>query len=90
MLNDDWKLLEWITINDITLLCYYNGDLKQSGICIFNLEEQLTELATKSPYSTWGYCEYAIFNLHTLKEAAEVYGLYLKDLQNNNLWWQNG
>lgn len=88
--NDkDWKLLEWITINDITLLCYYNGDLKQSGLIIFNLESQPNELSRRSPLSTWGYCTHAVFNMHTLKEAAEIYGLYLKDIESDNVWWEN-
>ena len=89
MLNKDWKLLEYITINDRTLLCYYNGDLNQSGLLIFHLTDTPNELSRRSPYATYGYCTHIVFNMHTLKEAAEIYGLYLKDINDENFWWEN-
>jgi hypothetical protein len=87
--NDEWVLLEQCSINDRTILCYYNSNIKQSGIIIFNLTEQPNSLSKKSVYSTWGYVTYCVFKLNTLAEAAEVYGLYLQDMEKDNFWWEN-
>jgi hypothetical protein len=88
-LNDDkWRLLEEYTFNGITILAYYNGELKQSGILLFNYEKQPNELSKKSPNTHWGFVTHCVFNMHTLSEVAEVFGLYLKDIENENLWWE--
>jgi hypothetical protein len=83
-----WKLLEQITINDRSLICWYNPNDGVISLSLFHLTDQPNELSKKSPYSTWGYVTYLVTNMMTSVEAAEVVGLYLKDIENENAWWE--
>ena len=50
----------------------------------------LTEKPTNMPIveSTWGFVRLFIDKMLTTKEAAEVVGLYMKDIENENYWWE--
>ena len=86
--DEGWKLLEQITINDRTLICWYNPDDKIISLSLFHLTEQPNEISKKSPYTTWGYVTYLTTNMMSVSEAAEVVSLYLKDIENENAWWE--
>lgn len=86
--HDGWKLLERKTINDRTLIAYYNNDTKQFNLVIFNLTEQPNELSQYSPETSWGYVTHMVSNMYKTEEAAEVVSLYLQDIEKNNYWWE--
>lgn len=83
-----WKLLEQRTFNDITIICWFNPNDNIISLSLFNLVEQPNALSRRSPFTTWGFATYMVSNMMTVKEAAEVVGLYMKDIENNNLWWE--
>ena len=86
--DQGWKLLEEITVNDISLIAWYNPNDGVISLSLFNLIEQPNALSKRSPYTTWGWVTYMASQMTTTKEAAEVVGLYLKDIENNNIWWE--
>lgn len=86
--GDGWKLLERITFNDRTLIAWYNPGNNIISIIITHLYEQPNQLSKQSPYTTWGYVTHFVQGMHTCKEAAEVVSLYLKDIENENAWWE--
>lgn len=87
--STNWKLLEEKTINDRSLVCWYEPDEKQAKFMIFHLTDQPNALSKESPYTNWGYLVYHISGLYSTKETAEVVSLYLKDMENDNCWWEN-
>lgn len=86
--DQGWKLLEQKTINDRSLICWYNPNDKIISLSIFHLTDQPNELSKRSPYTTWGYVTFMTTNMMTVQEAAEVVGLYLKDIENDNAFWE--
>jgi len=86
--QDGWKLLERYTFNDRTLIAFYNGDDGGISLILTHYDEQPNELSKKSPYTTWGYVTYAVSHMHTCEEAAKVVGLYMKDMETDNFWWE--
>lgn len=86
--ENGWKLLEEKSINDRTLICWHNPNDNIISLVLFNLTEQPNALSQRSPYSNWGYVTYMVTNMYTPKEAAEVVGLYLKDMEKENYWWE--
>lgn len=86
--DEGWKLLEEISINDRTLIAWYNPNDGIISLILAHLDEQPNELSRKSPYTTWGYITHFVTAMYTCKEAAEVVGLYLKDLEGENYWWE--
>jgi hypothetical protein len=89
MNSDNCRLLEEKTINDRTLVCWYDFDTSEAKLLIFHLTDQPNELSKKSPYTNWGYMTLFITDMYTLKEAAEIVGMYLKDIESDNFWWEN-
>jgi len=87
--QDEWKLLEEITINDRTLIAWYNPNDSIISLVITHLFEQPNELSKRSPYSNWGYITHMETNMYTCAEAAEVVSLYLQDMEKDNAWWEN-
>jgi hypothetical protein len=87
--DDGWKLLEQRTINDRTIIAWYNPTTTNISLCLFHLTDQPNSLSLNSPYSTWGYVTHMETGMYTCKEAAEVVSLYLQDLENGNYWWEN-
>jgi hypothetical protein len=86
--DGEYKLLENISINDRSLICWYNGDDKTYNISIFHLTDQPNSISKKSPLTTWGYCTFSICDIESVIEAAEVVGLYLQDMEKANYWWE--
>ena len=86
--EEGWKLLERKTINDRTLICWYNPDTNIVSLFLFHITEQPNELSKRSPYSTFGYATHYVTSMYTLKEASEVVSLYLQDMENDRFWWE--
>jgi hypothetical protein len=87
--EEGWKLLERKTINDRTLICWYNPDTNIVSLCLFHLTERPNELSKRSPESTWGFATAYVTGMYTLKEASEVVSLYLQDMEADRFWWEN-
>lgn len=86
--DEGWLLLERQTINDRTLLCWYNPENDEISISLFNLFTQPNELSKRSSESQWGFMTHFIQNIKTDIEATEVVNLYLKDMKSGNYWWE--
>lgn len=86
--NEDVKFLENISFNDRSLVAYYDPSIKTYVIILFHVSEQPNEVSKKSPYSTWGYATRVSGGIYNAKEAAEVVGFFLKDLLDENYWWE--
>lgn len=87
--DDGWLLLERQTINDRTLLCWYNPNIDQISISLFNLLEQPNQLSQMSTESQWGYMTHYIQDIKSDREATELVNLYLEDLNKENYWWES-
>jgi len=87
--QDGWKLLEERSINDRTLVAWYNPDDSIISFAIMHLTEQPNALSLRSSYTTWGYITHMESMMYTTSEAAEVVSLYLQDMENENYWWEN-
>jgi hypothetical protein len=86
--EDGWKLLEEKSINDRTLVCWYNPNDSIISLVIFHLTEQPNALSQRSPHSNWGYVTHMVTRMYTIKEAGEVVSLYLQDMEKDNCWWE--
>ncbi len=86
--DQGWKLLEQITINDRSLVCYYNPDSSVISLFLFHLTDQPNKLSKNSIYTTWGYVTHFETKMYTPEEAAEVVSLYLQDIENDVFWWE--
>lgn len=87
--DEGWKLLEQVTINDRTLIAWYNPEDSVISLMLFHLTDQPNEISKKSPYTTWGYVTRAESNIYSCEEASDVVSLYIGDIKNNNFWWEN-
>lgn len=87
--KDGYKLLEEKTINDRTLLCYYNPTDRTISLMLFHLTDQPNSVSKRSPYTTWGYLTFFTTNMMSEKEAAEVVSLYLQDMEKDNYFWES-
>ena len=86
--NPERILLEKITINERSLVAWYEVESKSISLMLFHYDEQPNALSKLSPYTTWGYLTRAEEKMMSEAEAAEVVGLYLKDIENENFWWE--
>lgn len=86
--DEGWKLLEQQSINDRTVMVWYNPNDEIISLMIFNLTEQPNKLSQNSPYTTWGYITHSETNISSCEEASEVVSLYLQDIENENYWWE--
>ena len=86
--EDGWKLLEEKTINDRTLLAWYNPREDMISLMIFHVSDQPNEFSKRSPHTNWGFATFWASEMKTPKEAAEVVSLYLKDMENERYWWE--
>lgn len=89
MNEKEWKILEQVSINDRTLLVWINPNDSIISMMLGHISERPNVLSLKSPYTTWGYITHIVSNISSTKEAAEVAGFYLKDLEQENYWWEN-
>lgn len=89
-IDDDggWLLLERKTVNDRTLLCWYNPNTDMISLSLFNLLERPNDLSKRSVESQWGYMTHYVENIKSDIEATEIVNLYMKDLQSDNYWWE--
>jgi hypothetical protein len=86
--KDGWKLLDNFCFNDRTLIAWYNPDTSSIGMFITHLSEQPNELSKLAPESTWGFITHHVSAIYTCKEAAELVELYIKDMKDENYWWE--
>jgi hypothetical protein len=86
--DDGWKLLEQVSINDRSLVCWYNPNDGVISLSLFHLTEQPNEISKRSPYTTWGFVTGMVSGMYTEREAAEVVSLYLQDIERENFWWE--
>jgi len=86
--EDGWKLLEEKTINDRTLLAWFNPNEDMVSLMIFHVTDQPNEFSKRSPHTNWGYATFWASEMKTMKEAAEVVSLYLQDMENEKYWWE--
>lgn len=86
--KDEWKLLEEKSINDRSLIAWYNPEDGVISLAITNLTDQPNEMSKRSPYTTWGYITHMETYMQTPSEAAEVVSLYLQDMEKDNFWWE--
>jgi len=87
--EDGWKLLEEYTFNDRTIIAWYNPNDSIISIIITHLLDQPNQLAKNSPYTTWGYITHMVTKMYTCEEAAKVVSLYIKDIEDENAWWES-
>lgn len=87
--EDGWKLLEQVSINDRTLIAWYNPDDGIISLMISHLTDQPNELSKRSPYTTWGYITHMVTGMYTCEEAGNVVSLYLQDMESEKYWWEN-
>ena len=87
--EDGWLLLEEKTINDRTIVCWYNPNTNNISIMIMHLTDRPNELSNRTPETQWGWVTHIKDGMCTSAEAAEVVGLYLKDMENDDYWWEN-
>lgn len=83
-----FKLLENITINDRSIVVWYNEQDKSFNLMLFHLTDQPNELSKRSPYTTWGYPTGMLNTLNSESEAAEVVSLYIQDIEKEDFWWE--
>lgn len=86
--DETHKLLEQISINERTLVATYDIANKSISMVLFHLTEQPNQISKLAAESTWGYTTHFVDKMMTEKEAAEVVGLFLKDIENENFWWE--
>lgn len=86
--DGEFKLLEQISINERTLIASYDCSKKTISLVLFHLTDQPNQVSRVVPESTWGYTTHFVDKMMTEKEAAEVVGLYLKDIETENFWWE--
>ena len=86
--DEGWLLLTRQTLNDRTLLCWYNPDLDKISISLFNLFERPNQLSRNVKEGQWGFMTHFVQNIETDIEATEVVNMYLKDLKGENFWWE--
>ena len=83
--DEGYKLLERKSVNDRTLICWYNPKEQQISLALFHT---LKNFKGSSLYSRWGYPTYYVGGMYTEDEAAEVVSLYIKDMEADNCWWE--
>ena len=86
--DEGWLLLERQTINDRTLLCWFNPKIDIISVSLFNLLKQPNSLSKKINESQWGFMTHYVSNITSDMEATEVVNLYMKDLNAGNYWWE--
>ena len=82
-----FKLLEQTTINERTLVSWYNEKHQDISIALF-ANHRPNELSKRVSQSEWGFATKFITNIATTEEASNLVGLYLKDMKNMNFWWE--
>lgn len=87
--EDGWKLLEQVSINDRTLIAWYNPEDGIISLMIGHLTDQPNELSKRSPYTTWGYITHVVTGVYTCEEAGNVVSLYLQDMESEKYWWES-
>lgn len=80
--------LEEYSFNDRSIVVWYDVHKKLASLMLFHLTDQVNEQAQKSPYTTWGYCTGILLNQMTIPEAGVVISKYIRDMENENYWWE--
>ena len=87
--EEGWLLLEQKTINNRTLISWYNLNNQKISLFLFNTAEQPNDFSKRVDKSLWGFPTYFVTNMMSTSEAAEVVSLYLQDIEQENYWWEN-
>ena len=85
--DEGFILLELIEIQGRTLICWYNPNYDYISINLFN-KILTNKLSRRQKASEWGYPTKYITEIQTTLEAYEIVGLYLKDMEKGNFWWE--
>lgn len=84
--DEGWLLLARRTFNDRTVICWQNGETKEFNIALFNLERSNT-FSLEAKDTRWGFMTHWVEKLTQL-EATEISNKFLKDLEQENIWWE--
>lgn len=85
--DGNFQLLELKKNHERTLICWLNTDDNIVSIALFHKNEKPNALSHRVLLTKWGYPTYFISNM-TTTEAANIVTLYLKDIQDENFWWE--
>jgi len=83
------KILERYSYNNRTLIASYESESKIISMVIFNSIEQVNDRFKSMKRTKWGFVTYFVDNMVAGSETAQVIGLYIKDIENKNYWWEN-
>jgi len=86
---DNVRLIDTISINERTIVSWFDLYDKDFSFAIYHLTDQPNTLSKLMPYCMWGYMTYVAPPIADPGEASEVYSLYLKDLIANKNWWED-
>ena len=86
--DDGWLLLCRHTLNDRTIIMWYNPEKDQINMSLFHQFEQPNAFSRRAKESQWGYMTYFIEEIKTEDEATEIVNLYLEDIEKENCWWE--
>lgn len=90
MIKRDGKflLLKKKSLNNRTLLAWYNMEDDIFSIALFNQVDRPNKLSAKASFTEWGYPTYFISDILDVNEAHNVSKLYLEDIASKNFWWE--
>lgn len=86
--DDGWLLLCRETLNDRTIIMWFNGYTDQVNMSIFHQFEQPNAFSRRAKESQWGFMTHFVENIKTEEEATQLVNLYLKDMDEDNIWWE--
>lgn len=86
--DNGWLLLERQTINDRTLLCWYNPDTGYISVSLFHQYEKPNELSKRAVESQWGWMTHFVDHIPNSMQATEIVNNFLSNLEKNNTWWE--
>lgn len=83
-----WLLLARHTLNDRTMIFWYNSDTEKINMSMFHAFEQPNDLSRRAKESQWGWMTLFVDGIESPIEATEIANKYLADMENDNFWWE--
>lgn len=83
-------LLEKKEHNDRIMVCWGNKESNDSDMALhisILVKDVPPEHASVYSKHEWGYLEHSVGNIGTTQEAAELFSLFLQDIEQDNIWW---